>query len=86
MIVTPDTLTAEQVRDHLAWLHEGQYKLGEGPRAGLDKREAIRDCLAAISWLTSTGPWVAAPQRMDKSATLARVCAAINLRASGGAW
>ncbi len=77
---TPDTLTVYQVREHLAWLQAGQYKLGEGPRAGLEKREAVRDCLAAISWITGQGPFVAAPRRMDRVATLSRVCDAINAR------
>jgi hypothetical protein len=47
-VVKPDDLTDEIIREHLAWILAGQYKLGEGPHAGLDKREALRLCRAAL--------------------------------------
>lgn len=46
--VTAADLTDEEIREHLAWLVAGEYKLGEGPRAGTEKREAQRQCIAAL--------------------------------------
>jgi hypothetical protein len=64
--VTPETLTDGMIREHMAWLLDGNYKLGEGPRTGLDKRAALGDCTAALS--------------TKASKARARICAAINDR------
>jgi hypothetical protein len=66
--VTPETLTDEMIREYLAWLMAGEYRLGEGPRAGLDKRAAIGDCTAALG------------TRQSKARQ--RICNAINARRS----
>ena len=73
-MITADDLTDDLIREHLDWLYRGQYKLGEGPRAGLDKREAIRDCIAALS--TS----IVVVSARTKPEARERVAAAINTR------
>lgn len=81
--VTAETLTREQIREHLAWLQSGQYRLGEGPRAGLDKRAAVNDCIMALRapphWPHLRPAW-----ESDRDAARERIAAAINARAKGG--
>lgn len=70
--VTADNLTDEQVREHGTWLRSPHGNL-----FGLERREALRDCIAALSTSVIVVSSRTKPEARD------RIAVAINARREG---